>query len=104
VFRIFPGKDRDDLGLYASHALLEGYVQSLAGIGGERNWLGVAKNLDGLFRGVYDYPAILALGEVLFDFHAKRRIEHLIEIICQLRQQSFALHEFSPRRKYRLSF
>jgi hypothetical protein len=79
-------------------------MQSLAGIGGEGNWLGVAEDFDRLFRRVYHYPAVLALGEVLFDFDPQRRVQHFVEIIRELRKQSFALHEFSPRRKYRFSF
>ncbi len=96
--------ERARSGLHAPQALLEGHVQSLARVGGEGNWFGVAEDFDGLFRGVYDNAAVLALGQMLFNFDSKRRVEHLVEIIRELRQQSFALHEFSPRRKYRFSF
>ena len=68
-------------------------------VGGKRHGLGVAENLDGLLRGVYDDAAVLALGEMLFDFGAKRRVEHLVEIIRELGQQVLCTSRISSSPK-----
>lgn len=78
---------------------LEGVVEAVAGIFGERSRFGIAKNVDGLFRGVHDYAAILALHQVLLDFGSKRGVDALVEVIGKFGEDFRALHDASPCRK-----
>ena len=83
--------------MHAPKPLLEGAMQPLPRVFRKSHWFGVAENFDGLLRSVDDNAAILALGQMLFDLDAKRRIEHFVEIIRELGKKPFALHEFPPR-------
>jgi hypothetical protein len=92
------------LKLAAANLFLEGVVKPVAGVVGERSRFGIAKNVDGLSRRVYYYPAITALHQMLLDFGSKRGVNTLIEIIGKLAQNLGALrfcnvHDASPCRK-----
>ncbi|HKQ88939.1 MAG TPA: hypothetical protein VJS43_19435, partial [Candidatus Acidoferrales bacterium] len=63
----------------------------MAGVVGERGRFRIAKNIDGLFRGVYHDPAVLALHQVIFDFSSEHRVDALIEVIGKLAQDFRAL-------------
>jgi hypothetical protein len=77
---------------------LESVVEAVAGVVGERSWFRIAENIDGLFRGVYYDPAVLALRQMIFDFGSERRVNALIEVIGKLAQDFRALrfHDASP--------
>ncbi len=85
----------------ASHFFLEGVEKPVAGVVGEGGGFGVAENIDGLTRGVYDDAAILALHQMLFYFGSKRRVDPLVKIVRKLAENFIALrfHDASPWRK-----
>jgi hypothetical protein len=95
---------KGSLGARVVELLFEGLVQSLAGIGGKRGGLGVAKDFDRFLARVDYHAAILALREVLRDLGTERRIDILVEVIRQFIDERFALHELASGRKYRFSF
>jgi hypothetical protein len=47
--------------------LAEGFVEALAGRGGERGWLGLAVDFYGVAGGVYYQSAIFAPGQMNLD-------------------------------------
>jgi hypothetical protein len=55
-------------------------VQTLADILWQRDGFGIAENLDGLARGVYDHPAVTAGGEMLFEIESNAGVEDSVEI------------------------
>jgi hypothetical protein len=79
-------------GADAAEALGEGFVKLQAGRRGQRRGLGIAEDLDGLLAGIDHHAAVLAFAEVLFNLRAKQRIEGLVKIIRELRNDGFALH------------
>src|SRR5580658_2824125 len=70
----------------------------------QRHSLGIAVNIDGLFAGIHDNPATLALGQMLFQLHTQRGAKRPIQVPGQLFNHIGALHAVSLRRKYRFSF
>ena len=83
---------RCESGANAAKALGERFVKLQAGRRGQRRGLGIAEDLDRLLASIDDHPAVLAFAEVLFNLRAKQRIESLVEIIRELRDDGFALH------------
>jgi len=85
----------------AAHFFLEGVVQPVAGVVGEWGGFGVAENVDGLSRGVYYDPAILAFRQMIFDFGAERGADALVKIVRKFAENFVALrfHDASPCRK-----
>jgi len=65
----------------AADFFLEGVVEAVAGVVGERGRFGIAEDVDCFLRRIYYYSAILAFRQVVFNFRSKCGINSLIEII-----------------------
>src|SRR5712671_3189872 len=69
-----------------------GGTQPRAKIFGQFVKLGVAINLNGLFRGIAHHVTIVAPGKMVFEFDLGRLIDHAVQIIGQLVQEFRAFH------------
>src|SRR5580693_4962712 len=97
-FAEFPGNP-----LHALRAALpvlltlghDGRPQTRPKVFGQFVQLGVAIDLDGLFRGVTNYIAVVAPGKVILQLDFRRFVENAVQIIGQLVQKFRAFH-WSP--------
>jgi hypothetical protein len=76
--------------------LFECFIKPVARIVGNRGGLGIAENIDGLFRRIYNDSALFAFHKVLFDFGSNLGGDPRIEVIRNLFPDLRALHDASP--------
>jgi hypothetical protein len=67
--------------------------------------LGIAINLDGLLSGIADHVAVVAPGQMIFQFSFCARVNRTIKVVSQLIQKFGALHWLvSPISGFSLPF
>lgn len=67
-------------------------AQPAAEVFGKFVKLGVAVDLDGLLRGIADYVAVVAPGEMVFQFDFCFLVEDAVQVVGQLVQKLRAFH------------
>src|SRR5690349_1427956 len=70
----------------------KGGAKAVAEIVGQFVKLGVAINLDGLFRGIANHVAVVAPGQMVFQFSLGTIVEDAVQVVGQFLQEFSALH------------
>jgi len=79
-------------------ALAEGFVQALAGGGGEGGGRGLAVDFYGVAGGVYYQAAIFALGQMNFDRRFEDGIERAVQVFTECDNDLAAIQKRSSFR------
>src|SRR5882724_8140366 len=74
-------------------------VQSDSDIFGERDWLSLAVDFDGLAGGIYDQSTVFAARQVDFQIAQHHHVEIALEITGKFANHAFAVHVVALRRK-----
>jgi hypothetical protein len=83
----------------------DGSAQAGAKVFGKFVQLGIAINLDGFLGGIADHVAVMAPGQMIFQFSFCARVNRTIKVVGQLIQKFCALHWLvSPISGFSLPF